>query len=993
MKALVKTRKIKLISCSLAAILAASNANAYPDNTNSKNEDRYIVPEYNEYGLDALYDLTSDFVSDIPHIPSTLGCLALDIAITTPLMIVCGGAVRIPTFSEENERKRWDTYRDRYQRDTYKRRVYQYQDNYPAQHETQEIDDFEVINECDTILCSKISCDRFLGKHKEGSAHNWDKTIQSQIFDMLADNEPLPKIKKRECYNDKKDNHLIYTIWNKDKFKNKFETGGFDIIIDKRIDKDKSGQLFLTSFMWFANNTKVIDSEKNEKTMRRIKDFLINGAKTNYKLFKFPAIATKDDYNELQDKYLNKLRAVYLPQIEGISDSKSNEVVQLQVGFAKIMAQCIKDNPGNKDKCQETAKEISDWLLYSKTGLFSSKSTNDSIELNIPALKEMRGLRDKIQEQQRYITSTNTTTATNLSKWVNQELYKTVLLYEFAPQDNDSSDKYCTSYSPQDLKCPIPAGLKQLEINGKDILYNVSLPLGDSSHNLFSYVPDDGYKIVFTGASSDNLSNKYKEEMKKLILNANDSIEIAMPTLPEKKTPTYKELVETLAELSKRLIKENKDVNVRIIYGAYGSRNVFSPDYYIRDLISGIEALLKKSSRDVHRKNIVEKNIEVSDDDQIVNKENFLQILKQDESLYEYLHFGKLSFLPEEAPIKTILDCMNYPDTTSDDPINTAWNLRLPLKVQLTKFDFSAYTQDPLLWNQAKLIVVDRKYANIGSTNLHGNYNNVSNRIKNASVTFNENPQLASLVHKFIYNMATRYDLPEITASYNVPRGKKLEKEVYSNVPHNETRSFINYSITSIDPTKAPVNMMVIPQYGYPEKEDNEIRNISEIAQVALLKTAKESIFISQSNIFPKHSDPMVEKTLNNSRFNDQMLEAIREKVKAGVKVTIVKSSDRSVTADDGTYDTLSADAIKRILLLDDIEHPNNNLLEVVEAKNSNGEYVPNHTTMIIVDNKAAYVGSHPIYSASHAEYGFIIQDEKFTKKLYDGYVKTLEES
>jgi len=932
MKSLVKTIKTKLIFCSLVATLVAFNVNA-----NTKNESRYIVSDYKEYGLDRLSDLTSDFVSDITSIPSTLGCVALDIVITTPMMILCGGAVRIPTFSEENERKRDAIYRYRNQRDEYKRMDYQYQDNYPSQHETQEVDDFEVINECDTILCSKISCDRFLGKHKEGSAHNWDKMIQSQILDMLADNEPLPKIKRRECYNDKKDNHLIYTIWNKDKFKSKFETGGFDIIVDKRIDKDKSGQLFLTSFMWFANNIDAIDSEKNEKTTRKIKDFLINGAKTNYKLFKFPAIATKTDYNELQDKYLNKLRAVYLSQIEGISDSKFNEVIQLQVGFAKIMAQCIKDNPNNKGKCQETAKQISDWVLYSKTGFFSSKSTNDGIELNIPALKEMRALRDKIQEQHRYISSTNTTTATNLSKWVNRELYKTVSLYEFAPQDDYGSDKYCTSYSPQDLKCPIPAGIKQLETNSKDILYNVSLSLGDSSYNLFSYVPDDGYKIVFTGASNEGLSNEYKEEVKELILKANDSIEIAMLTLPEKNTPTYKELVETFAELGKRLIKENKEVKVHLIYGSDGG-NVFEQ--------------------------------------------------------YEDLNGSEFDDLPKQNLTQYLLDdCMESLKKASDSSINKTW--KLPLKLQLTKVDFSEYTQNPLLWNHAKLIIVDRKYTNIGSTNLYENYEIRNNLIKNVSVTFNENPQLTSLVHKFMHNLVTRYNYdPNITAFYKVSRGKKQEKDAYENEPDNEIRSFINYSITYMDPAKAPVNMMVIPQYGHAAiKGNREVRNISEIAQVALLKAAKESIFISQSGIFPKHSEPMIEKTLNNSIFNDQMLEAIREKVKSGIKVTIVKSSNRSGTADDGTYDALSADAIKRILLLDDIEHPNHNLLEVVEAKNSNGEHVPNHATMIIVDNKAAYVGSHSIYSASHAEYGFIIQDEKFTRKLYDGYMKTLEKS
>ena len=935
MKNLIKITRIKLIFCSLVATLAVSNANA-----NGGNEDRYIVPEYNEYGLYRLsnlaYDFTSDVVSDVAYraynlgsdvvsIPSNLGNFAFDVVTYIPAIIICGGAVKIPCpWDKKRHMKNSYNYSYTYGYRDYDRmsgNQYQYQYNYPSQHEPQEVDDFELVNEGDTILCSKISCDRFLGKHKEGSAHNWDGGVQNQIIDVLADNEQLPKIKRRECYNDKKDNHLIYTIWNKDKFKNKFGTGGLDVIIDKRTDKDKVGQLFLTSFMWFANNTKAIDSEENETNTHKIKVFISNGLKNNYKLFKFPDIATKGDYNELQDEYLNKLRAVYLPQIDGVADPKSDEVAQLQSGFAKIIAQCIKDNPNNINKCQETAKGISDWLLYSKTGLFSSKSTNEEITLAIPALIEMRPLRDKIQEQQRYITSTNTTTATNLSKWVNQELYKTVLLYEFAPQNNSDNNKYCTSYSPQDLKCPIPPEIKQLDIDGKDILYNVSLPLGDSAHNLFSYVPDDSYKIVFTGASNENSTNEYKEEMKELILKTNDSIEIAMLTLPEKNTPTYKELVETFAELSKRLLeKRYKEVKVRIIYGPNGYNG--APQDYLKSFVTAIGSSISESS-----------NI----------------------------------------------------------PLNDNHKLKIPLKIQLTKFASYSdnYVDDSLLWNKAKLIVIDGKHTNIGSTNLYEDYSNRNSRIKNISVTFDNNSQLAALVHKFMY---TLNENSVISSIYHKNDYSSFETSL-SKISFSRNNNFIEYSTTHVVPTKDPVNTIMVPQYGHIENGSSEIRNISEIAQVALVKAAKESIFISQSGIFPTHDESMVKVTLNNSKFNDRMLEAIREKVKSGIKITIVKSSDKSVTADDGSYDALSADAIKRILLLDDIGNINHNLLEVVEAKNSNGEYVPNHATMIIVDNKAAYVGSHPIYNASHTEYGFIIQDEKFTKKLLDGYIKTLEKS
>jgi len=334
---------------------------------------------------------------------------------------------------------------------------------------------------------------------------------------------------------------------------------------------------------------------------------------------------------------------------------------------------------------------------------------------------------------------------------------------------------------------------------------------------------------------------------------------------------------------------------------------------------------------------------------------------------------------------------------------------KLPFTVQFTGFSRSGRNVENILsWNHAKLIVVDGKYTNIGGTNLFEGYHG-ANRIKDVSVTFNDNPQLASLVHKFIYNLATT---PHFENGYNTSYVTSTTTAIYSgkkavrlkgnagDVPR-EVKTFLNYSIKPVDPTKAPVNMMVIPRYGYITNDNSEIRNISDIAQVELIKAAQKEIFISQQAIFPVNKVPLINVTVGHNSFTDNMLEAIRKQLNKGRLVKIIKSASNSKANDKGDYDGLSTNDMKKILTVgvDKKYHQN---LEIVVPTNSSdieninktGQHIPNHTKMIIIDqdtnNAAAYVGSHNIYDASHAEYGFIVQDEKFVTDLYEKYDKAI---
>ncbi len=728
----------------------------------------------------------------------------------------------------------------------------------------------------------------------------------------------------------------IQFIQLRKKVVNQTKSISFDIKVNTvKLDAIKSGKLFFTALEWFTDNVK--DTDNNGNT-RQIKNFLTSGLQNSDKLFLFPELADDVNNKNLQTQYIEELRKAYIPKINDIIEAKQKAVSKLQLGFTEIMAQCINDNQANTVKCQDTAKALSNWLLYERSMIFFSKAPSADIEDIIPTLKKMIPLRDEIQAQNTYIKSRNSNPALSLSAWADKDLYKTVLYYEFTPYEA-SGKEYCASYSANSKTCPIPLGIQNLE-KSKNVLFNISTAIGDSASNLFSYVPENGYDFVFTGASSKDDNSEYLEEMNKLILKANKSIEIAMLTPPARNTYTYNELVKTFAKLSTQLKEQGKHVDVRIVYG--------------------------RMPKTVDNK------------------------------------LGQ-SHIIEQVYLTEFIDDIKYQFTKDEDGYENLYDGELPFSIQFTGFSRSGRASANILsWNHAKLIVADGKYTNIGGTNLFEGYNG-ANRIKDVSVTFNDNPQLASLVHKFIYNLAatphfengykTSFVTSTTTAIYSGKKAIRLKGSA-GDIPR-EVKTFLNYSIKPIDPTNNPVNMMVIPRYGYITNGDRDIRNISDIAQVELIKSAQETVFISQQAIFPMNKIPLINVTVGHNAFTSSMLEAIRNQLNKGLNITIVKSANMSKDKDNADYDGLSTGDMKKILLVGVNSKYSENLKVVAptdskDKASTTGKHIPNHAKMIIIDqgmkNAAAYVGSHNIYDASHAEYGFIVQDQKFATDLYTDY-------
>lgn len=477
---------------------------------------------------------------------------------------------------------------------------------------------------------------------------------------------------------------------------------------------------------------------------------------------------------------------------------------------------------------------------------------------------------------------------------------------------------------------PVTNTAKVLHDNGKPILGAIFdtvatqfnyLSEQDLASNLISVGGDA--KIVQISKSGEST---YVEEMTKLIRSAEETVEISMLTPPEKGTPTYNKLVESFAALAEKAEKNGKIIDIRIVYGRMPS-------------------LVDRQLKQTH-----------------INEKNYLDEL-----------IGNIKNKGEGNP--------------------------LPFNMQLTGFSNSGVSSSNLLsWNHSKVVVIDRKTCNIGGTNLYEGYNHDSNPIRDISTTF-ESPRLATQAANFIYGLATSEDqrkfsiIQRITQTQTAMYERKTDTTVLLSSGNSKKKT--NNLVTGFIPAKklgpltqdelAKADTIVVSRYGVSPSKNVSIekKNSSDVILPALIRQAQHSLVISQQAISPMTK--IAGFTVGHSDFNNEIIASIKDALKSGVQVTLIKSPAGFIAADEGGYDGLSSDDIRK--LLDAEDDPN--LAILVPSREVDGNIVKsaNHAKVIIVDGKAAYVGSHNVYDASHAEYGTLSQNKEFVQKLYNEYI------
>ena len=288
----------------------------------------------------------------------------------------------------------------------------------------------------------------FLEKFEDGFTHvnllsNPNDSLQpidfytenaiERIEKMLLKSNLLPTTYKSETITD-----TIYMITDVDIMHDTNKNNNISVKFNK-ISDTKNGQFVIAALDWFRNNK--YDNQE-------VRKFLVAGLHNHYILFTPPHAVKKD--LKLRSSYLEALRKIYLPSITNASEDKQEYVSKLQLKFAEMMTECMK----NEDiiMCSYNAKLISKWLLnqsrpnkFVNTIFDSEQQANDEMEYeeierekNIPEWKsniqEIIYLRDKIQENTGIVTRSNTKTAGYLSRWIDNNLCETVLNHEFDPQ-------------------------------------------------------------------------------------------------------------------------------------------------------------------------------------------------------------------------------------------------------------------------------------------------------------------------------------------------------------------------------------------------------------------------------------------------------------------------------------------------------------------------------------------------------------------------------
>ncbi len=259
----------------------------------------------------------------------------------------------------------------------------------------------------------------------------YTESVIERLEKMLLNSRLLPITHKDETITD-----TIYVITD---MEIAHHTNKNILVKFNKVSDNKNRLLVIAALDWFRNNK--YDNPE-------IREFLVGGLHNHYILFTPPHAIEKD--LKLQSSYLEALRKIYLPSIKDIPEDKQPHTSKLQLKFAEMMAECMK----NEDiiMCSYNASLISKWLLNQNRGnklvdaIFDSeKRTKDEMEYeeierekNIPQwgsnLEEITYLRGKIQENTGIVARSNTRTAVNLSIWIENKLCDTILNHEFDPQ-------------------------------------------------------------------------------------------------------------------------------------------------------------------------------------------------------------------------------------------------------------------------------------------------------------------------------------------------------------------------------------------------------------------------------------------------------------------------------------------------------------------------------------------------------------------------------
>ncbi len=317
------------------------------------------------------------------------------------------------------------------------------------------------------------------------------------------------------------------------------------------------------------------------------------------------------------------------------------------------------------------------------------------------------------------------------------------------------------------------------------------------------------------------------------------------------------------------------------------------------------------------------------------------------------------------------------------------------------RLEVAAYNPKSLSWNHSKIIVIDGKKINVGGINLFSEYNKFGHRRPRDLAVTIENKKMARAGEMFIknllqakaqnllgYNSEDNFLSQKINQHYTHFNPKVVWNGENTVDALSNSKEFKNlYEIYEAQDESEEIegvghlhNVMSVPTVGLSEDKIQP----SEVVAIETIKHAKKTLKISQQSILFMYGGTLGQQF--KGQYSALIIEEIREAIKRNVKVQILISPNKSTAENGNSYDGMPPDELRQAILGNVKNQQYDDLLEIKYTCDQNQDPVPNHTKLVMADDKVITIGSHNSYDKSHAEYTKLIVGKEFGKKLNEEY-------
>lgn len=328
-------------------------------------------------------------------------------------------------------------------------------------------------------------------------------------------------------------------------------------------------------------------------------------------------------------------------------------------------------------------------------------------------------------------------------------------------------------------------------------------------------------------------------------------------------------------------------------------------------------------------------------------------------------------------------------------------------------------------WNHSKIIAVDGRSSIVGGHNMwEAAYGQVANPI--SDLTMRVVGPAAVSAHDFadllwgftcrwsggVVNQTFYVDLESTQATSGTCPADFIAPSVSYNGNADvlsigglgfgmETPGGTSGGLSDADDSKADCSWFFTDYVN--ENQEYTVANPEEEGLRAFIKSADESVFISQQDLMAPCAPPFA-----NSYYDTRLFDVLADKLIERVKVQIVVSTPGAKQSLVAPYSNMKNMSEITDVLIRKIEQRASisesqakavicNSLQLAPLRIasgvgawSNGNTIANHAKTVAVDGEAFYIGSKNLYPATLQDFGYIVEEQTAANQYYQSYQQPL---